>query len=153
MTDRTLPDATIASVGHEGELYSGIEASFKAVVQNVGTSPLPENCKIDFYFASSSSLGRYVTSTPLYSTTVGRELAAGDETTVSFTAAVPNIVGTRYLYAVVNSDNAINEFSYGNNTVNVFETVNIEAPFAVKEIRTDKTDYLPGEYIQVVGKM
>ena len=95
VTDRTLPDATTASVGHEGELYSGIEASFKAVVQNVGTSPLPENCKIDFYFASSSSLGRYVTSTPLYSTTVGRELAAGDETTVSFTATVPNIVGTR----------------------------------------------------------
>lgn len=153
VTDRTLPDATIASVGHEGELYSGIEASFNAVVQNVGTSALPADCKIDFYFATSSSLGRYVTSTPLYSTTVGRELAAGDETTVSFTAAVPNIVGTRYLYAVVNSDNAINEFSTGNNTVKVFEQVYIAAPFAVKEIRTDKEDYLPGEYVQVVGKM
>ena len=153
VTDRTLPDATIASVGHEGELYSGIEASFNAVVQNVGTSALPADCKIDFFFATSSSLGRYVTSTPLYSTTVGRELAAGDETTVSFTATVPNIVGTRYLYAVVNSDNAINEFSTGNNTVNVFEQVYIAAPFAVKEIRTDKEDYLPGEYVQVVGKM
>ena len=153
VTDRTLPDATIASVGHEGELYSGIEASFNAIVQNVGTFALPADCKIDFYFATSSSLGRYVTSTPLYSTTVGRELAAGEETTVSFTTAVPNIVGTRYLYAVVNSDNAINEFSTGNNTVKVFEKVSIAAPFAVKEISTDKEDYLPGEYVQVVGKM
>ncbi len=153
VTDRTLPDAAVASVSHEGELFSGIDATFNAVVRNVGTYALPANCKVDFYFASASRLGRYVSTTPIFSTTVGRELPAGDETTVAVTAPVPNIVGTRWLYAVVNSDNAINEFSVNNNCVNVFEEVSIAAPFAVKEIRTDKADYLPGEYVQVVGKM
>lgn len=153
VSDRTLPDATIATVGHTGDLYSGLAATFSACVRNVGTAALPQDTRIDFYLSNSSRLGYYVTSTPLLSTTLGQAIDMGAEANLSFTANVPQVVGTYWLYAVVNADGAVSEFSRSNNTVAVFEQVYIAAPFAVSEIATDKTDYLPGEHVQVTGKM
>lgn len=154
VTDRTLPDATITTVGcAEGELYSGVDHSFSATVQNVGTAPIVKGMKLDFYLCSGSSLTRYTSSTPLFSTTIDQDIEIGGEATIHCSGTVPQLVGNCWLYAVVNADHAVSEFSTGNNTVGKFLPLHIKAPFAVTEITTDKADYLPGEYVQVSGKM
>lgn len=154
VTDRTLPDAVVASVScGEGDIYSGLEHTFTATVQNVGTAPISKGMKLDFYLATGSILNRYTTSTPLLSTTIDRDIEIGGEATFACSAVVPQLVGNRWLYAVVNADHAVAEFSTANNTVGRFLPLYIKAPFAVTEINTDKTDYLPGEYVQVAGKM
>ena len=153
VTDRTLPDAMVASVSHEGDLYSGLPAVFSAVVRNTGTAILTKGMTIDFYLATGSRMSYYMTSTPLLSATLDKDIEIGGDETFSFTADVPQLVGNRWLYAVVNANRAVNEFSTTNNTVGVFEPVFVAAPFSVTSVSTDKTDYLPGEYVLVSGKM
>lgn len=154
VTDRTLADAIVPSVAYEGELYAGVPATFKAEVQNVGTKTLEAGAKLSFYLCSSDSHSRYTGSyTHILTETLDRELAIGDAATFTFGGTVPNMTGKYWLLARVNEDKAIPEYTYANNESPRYQAVNIAAPFSVVSISTDKTDYVPGEYVIVKGRM
>ncbi len=154
ISDRTLPDAVSLSVDYDDDqFYSGTPATLYTEVANEGTAILPAGMRIDFYLCTSSTLGRYARSTHLTTVYTERELAVGDVQKLKFTADIPELVGNYWLYARVNGDNKIAEFSSSNNVSRSFKKVFVAAPFSVDELYTDKESYLPGELVTVAGKV
>ena len=154
VTDRTLPDATCPAVGGEtNEFYAGMPATIWAEVHNDGTATLPAGMTIDFYLATSSTLGRYVTSTLMTSVATPEALTPGQTKRWSFQATVPQGVGNRWLYARLNADAAIGEFSTTNNLSSPFAPVYVAAPFSVVTVQADKESYLPGETATITGQV
>lgn len=154
ISDRTLPDAVCLSVDYDGdELYAGIPATLYAEVGNEGTAILSAGMRIDFYLATASSLRQGVKSTHITTVYTERELTVGEIEKFKFTAVIPEQVGTYWLYARVNSDNKIPEFSTSNNVSRNFKRVFVAAPFSVESIATDRESYLPGELVTVTGRV
>lgn len=154
VSDRTLPDAVCSSVDYDGEeLYAGVPATLYVEVGNEGTAILPAGMRIDFYLATGSSLRQGVRSTHITTVYTERELTIGDVQKLKFTAVIPEQVGSYWLYARVNGDNKIPEFSTTNNLSRLFKKVFIAAPFSVESIDTDRDSYLPGEIVTVTGRV
>ena len=154
VSDRTLPDAVCSSVDYDGEeLYAGVPATLYVEVGNEGTAILPAGMRIDFYLATGSSLHQGVKSTHITTVYTERELTIGDVQKLKFTAVIPEQVGSYWLYARVNGDNKIPEFSTTNNLSRLFKKVFIAAPFSVESIDTDRDSYLPGEIVTVTGRV
>lgn len=154
ISDRTLPDAASIAVDYDEEqFYSGMPATIYAEIGNEGTAILPAGMRIDFYLATGSSLGRYVKSVPFTTVYTEKELAIGEVQRLKFTADVPQVVGNHWLYARLNSDEKIAEFSTQNNMTRIFKKVFVAAPFSVEAIQTDRESYLPGELVTVTGRM
>lgn len=154
VSDRTLPDAVCLSVDYDGnELYAGMPATFYAEVGNEGTATLPTGMRIDFYLATGSSLRQGVRSTHITTVYTERELSIGDVQKLKFTATIPEQVGTYWLYARVNGDNTIQEFTTNNNVSRLFRKVFVAAPFSVESISTDRESYLPGDLVTVTGRV
>lgn len=153
ITDRTLPDATVLGVDHEGDLYAGVEATFVAEVHNDGTAVLPKETLVDFLLSNYDYNYSRASLTSIGAQAIGRELAVGETMTVTLKARVPEMTGRYWLYAHVNKDGGVKEFSSGNNIVPHFQSVFIAAPFSVEEVTTAHEDYLPGEDVIVTGRM
>lgn len=154
ITDRTLPDAVNPSVEVSGEpFYSGLEASVRAIIRNVGTSELPKGMTVNFYLASASSLGYYTQTRDFFQATTSKAIPAGGEETFSFTTVLPQIVGQWWVYARLNADNSIKEFNTGNNLTQAFCPITINAPFEVETITASPEDCLPGGIVTVQGRM
>lgn len=153
ITDRTLPDATVLSVNHETDLYAGVEATFVAEIHNDGTAVLPKETKVDFILSNYEHGYSHATLFDIASCSLKHDLPAGESATVVLKAKVPEVTGHYWLYAHVNKDGAVNEFSMANNTLSHFKSVNISAPFSVAEVATDREDYLNGEDVVVTGRM
>ena len=153
ISDRTLPDAVCLSVDTDGELYAGVPATLYAEVGNEGTATLPAGMRIDFYLATGSTLRQGVKSTHVTTVYTERELAIGDVQKLKFTANMPEQVGSYWLYARVNGDNKIAEFTTQNNLAQRFKQVFVAAPFSVESIATDRESYLPGELVTVTGRV
>ncbi|MBR1933140.1 MAG: hypothetical protein IJ841_05590 [Prevotella sp.] len=154
ITDRTLPDAVCTTVGTTtSPLYSGMEATLTATITNTGTAQLPAGMQIDFYLADNSVLGRYTHSTHIVSVPTTEAIEIDETKTFTYTVTLPQLTGVYYLYARVNGDGAISEFSTQNNVSQQFFRMNIEAPFALQELDTDKDNYLPNDEIRVTGRV
>ena len=154
VSDKTLPDAVSLSVDYDDDqFYSGTPATLYTEVGNEGTAILPAGMRIDFYLCTASTLGRYAKSTHITTVYTERELAIGDVQKLKFTANIPEVIGDYWLYARVNSDNKIPEFSTTNNVSRSFKKVFVAAPFSVEELHTDKESYLPGELVTVTGRV
>jgi hypothetical protein len=154
VSDRTLPDAVSLSVDYDDEqFYSGTPATLYTEIGNEGTAILPAGMRIDFYLCSASTLNRYAKSTHITTVYTERELAIGDVLKLKFTADIPEIIGNYWIYARVNSDGKIAEFSTANNVSRIFKKVFVAAPFSVESIQTDRESYLPGELVLVTGRV
>lgn len=154
VTDRTLPDAVSLAVDCDGqEFYSGVPTTLYAEIGNEGTAILPAGMRIDFFLATASSLGRYVHSIPVTTVYTERELPIGDVQTLKFTANMPEVIGTYWLYARVNGDGRIPEFTTSNNVSRHFKKLFVAAPFSVESIQTDRESYLPGQLVLVTGRV
>lgn len=154
ISDRTLPDAVGVNVDYDDEqFYSGMPATIYVEVANEGTAVLPAGMKIDFYLATGSTLGRYVKSIPFTTVYTEQELAIGEVQRLKFTADVPQVVGNYWLYARLNADDRLQEFTNGNNLTRLFKRVYVAAPFSVDDITVDRESYLPGELVTVSGRV
>lgn len=154
ITDRTLPDAVCPTVEFVGKTFhSGLPATVRATIRNCGTSVLPKGMTIDFYLCSASQLSYYARSTHYFQATTDCEVEAGGEETFEFEAPLPQMVGRYWLYARLNADNNISEFSTTNNTTQRFCPIDIAAPFEVETIAVSPTDCLPGDIVTVKGRM
>ncbi len=154
VSDRTLPDAVCLSVDYDdNQFYAGTPATLYAEIGNEGTAILPTGMRIDFYLCTSSTLNRYAKSTHITTVYTERELAIGDVQKLKFTADIPQVIGDYWLYARVNGDEKIKEFSTSNNVSRVFKKVFVAAPFSVESLQTDRESYLPGELVLVTGRV
>lgn len=154
ITDRTLPDAvnpTIECVG--SPFYSGLPATVRATIRNYGTSVLPKGMTIDFYLANTGQMYYYTRSVSFFQATTDKEIAVGGEETFEFNAQLPQVVGNRWIYARLNADNKIPEFSTANNLTQKFCPITIAAPFEVETITAEPEDGLPGSIVTVKGRM
>lgn len=156
ISDRTLPDAVNPEIACETtKLYSGMNATLAAVIDNMGTAQLLQGMRIDFYLCPSSRLERskskvfFTTLTPR--TTA--DIAIGGSKLFRFTGKAPSVTGTYWLYARLNDDGLIPEFSTNNNVTLKPIQVTLEAPFKVSELATDRKDYLPGSIVTVTGRV
>lgn len=154
ITDRTLPDVACSAPGYDGtQLYSGMEATFSPEILNVGTAELPAGVQIDFFLAPSDQLYSYTRTTPLFSVHTNAPLGIAESKTFQFTGTMPAVVGTYWLYARVNSDNKVNEYSTANNVSTSPAKMTIAAPFSVAELKVERESYLPGEAVKVSGRV
>ena len=154
VSDRTLPDAVSLSVDYDDDqFYAGTPATLYTEIGNEGTAILPAGMRIDFYLCTASSLSRYAKSTHITTVYTENELAIGDVQKLKFTANIPEVIGNYWLYARVNSDGKIPEFSTSNNVSRVFKKVFVAAPFSVESLQTDRESYLPGSLVLVTGRV
>lgn len=154
ISDRTLPDAVSLSVDYDDDqFYSGTPATLYTEIGNEGTAILPAGMRIDFYLCSASTLNRYAKSTHITTVYTERELAIGEVMKLKFTANIPQVIGNYWLYARVNGDGKIPEFSTTNNLSRVFKKVFVAAPFSVESLQTDRESYLPGDLVTVTGRV
>ena len=154
ITDRTLPDAVNPSIACVGEhFYSGLTATVRATIRNLGTATLPKGMKISFYLASDSYLRWWTTTRDFFTATTNQEIPAGGEQTFEYTAQLPQTVGNWWVYARLNDDNKIAEFNTANNLTTRFCPITIEAPFVVDQIVASPKDLLPGDAVTVIGYM
>ena len=154
ITDRTLPDAVNPSIECVGApFYSGLPATVRATIRNYGTSVLPKGMTIDFYLANTSQMYSYTRSVSFFQATTDKEIAVGGEQTFQFNAQLPQTVGSQWIYARLNADNKIQEFSTGNNLTQRFCPITIAAPFEVETISAEPEDGLPGSIVTVKGRM
>lgn len=154
VSDRTLPDAVSLSVDYDDDqFYAGTPATLYTEIGNEGTAILPAGMRIDFYLCTASSLSRYAKSTHITTVYTENELAIGDVQKLKFTANIPEVIGNYWLYARVNSDGKIPEFSTSNNVSRVFKKVFVAAPFSVESLQTDRESYLPGSLVFVTGRV
>lgn len=154
ITDRTLPDAVNPQIEVvEQQLFSGLTATVRATIRNIGTSTLPAGMKVNFYLASTSQLYYYTTTHNFFTATTDKEIAVGAEEIFEFNAQLPQLVGNWWIYARLNSDNQISEFSTSNNLTQVFCPITIAAPFEVETISATPEDCLAGDIITVKGRV
>ena len=154
ITDRTLPDAISTDVAvTSSPVYAGMEATLAATIGNIGTAILPAGMQIDFYLANNSSIGRYTSSYHICSVATTEPIDADSEKTFSYIAVMQQLTGTYYLYAKLNANNAVSEFNTTNNVTQRLQRVNIESPYSLKELATDKDSYLPSEEVRVTGRV
>ena len=154
ITDRTLPDAVnpTIEVGN-GPFYSGLTASVRATIRNVGTSELPKGMTIDFYLASANSINNYTRTHSFFQATTDKAIPVGGEAAFRFNAQLPQLVGRWWIFARLNTDGKIKEFNTGNNLTQVFCPITINAPFEVETIAATPEDCLPGGVVTVSGRM
>lgn len=154
ITDRTLPDAVNPSIEATGApFYSGLQATVRATIRNVGTSVLPKGMNINFYLNSTNGFYYYTKTYDFFQATTDKEIAVGDAETFEFQAQLPQLVGRWWIYARLNTDNKIAEFSTGNNLTQVFCPITIAAPFEVETVTATPEDCLPGSIVTVTGRM
>lgn len=154
ITDRTLPDATCVTPGYDGsQLYSGMPITLSPEISNVGTATLPADMQVDFFLASSDRLYSYTKTTPLFTARTNAPIDIADSKKFQFTATMPAVVGTYWLYARVNADGKVGEYSTANNVSTTPVKVTIAAPFSVDELKVERESYLPGEAVKVTGRV
>ena len=154
ITDRTLPDATCTTPGYDGsQLYSGMPITLTPEICNVGTAILPSDMQIDFFLASSDHLYSYTKTTPLFTVRTNAPIGIAEKKTFQFSGIMPAVVGTYWIYARVNADGKVSEYSTANNVSITPAKVNIAAPFSVAELKVERESYLPGEAVKVTGRV
>lgn len=153
ISDRTLPDAVNPEVAITTPVYSGMEATLSATIGNTGTAPLPAGVQIDFYLSADPSVSYYTTLYHIATMPTTEPVDIDGEKTFSCTTVMPQLTGNYYLYAQLNSDHAVSEFSTQNNRTPQFRRVTIQAPYALKTLETDKDTYLPNEEVRVTGRV
>lgn len=154
ITDRTLPDATCTTPGYDGsQLYSGMPITLTPEICNVGTAILPSDMQIDFFLTSSDHLYSYTKTIPLFTVHTNATIGIAEKKTFQFTGTMPAVVGTYWIYARVNTDGKVSEYSTANNLSVTPAKVNIAAPFSVAELKVEQESYLPGEAVKVSGRV
>lgn len=154
ITDRTLPDATCTTPGYDGsQLYSGMPITLTPEICNVGTAVLPSDMQIDFFLASSDHLYSYTKTTPLFTVRTNAAIDIAEKKTFQFSGTMPAVVGTYWIYARVNADGKVSEYSTANNLSTTPAKVSIAAPFSVAELKIERESYLPGEAVKVTGRV
>jgi hypothetical protein len=152
ITDRTLPDAACATPGYDGsELYSGMEVTLSPEIMNIGTATLPADMQVEFFLASSDRLYSYTRTIPVFTASTNDEIGIGESRKFTFSGKMPAVVGTYWLYARLNGDGKLSEYSTANNLSTSPVRVTIAAPFSVTELKVEKESYLPGQTVKVTG--
>lgn len=143
VTDRTLPDATVGSIGlGKSESVAGAEVPVTLTVGNSGMAPLPEHTRVQLFAeGSAAAIGTLYTPS---------ELQPGESVGLTDTFAAPASVGRHSIYAVVNKDREVAELSYSNNT-SATVTLGVVSPYQT-ETKSDKTVYREGETVRFTGR-
>lgn len=154
ITDRTLPDAVCNAIGYDGtQLYSGMPVTLTPEIGNVGTAELPANVQIDFFLANSDRLYSYTQVIPVFSAQTSAPIGTAESKTFRFEGQMPAAVGTYWLYARVNADGKIGEYSAANNVSPTPVRVTVAAPFSVSEMTVEQESYKPGDAVKVTGRV
>lgn len=156
ISDRTLPDAVNPEIACETtKLYSGMNATLAATIDNMGTAQLLQGMRIDFYLCPSRNLER--SKSKLFFTTLTprttSDIPIGGSKLFRFTGKAPSVTGTYWLYARLNDDGLMPEFNTQNNVTLKPIQVMLAAPYKVSELRTDRKDYLPSQAVIVTGRV
>lgn len=143
VTDRTLPDAQITDFQlSTSETTAGSKVTANLTVANTGNFALAAGTKVSIYTT--------VSSTPLATLATTKSLKAGGTETLKTEFSAPKNVGIYHVYANVNSDKAVEEQLYTNNSSNGVE-LNVLVPFIVNSIQTDKAIYASGDNVKISG--
>lgn len=146
VTDRTLPDATLADLTltpAEGE--TGTEAQASVTVKNEGAATLPAQTAVHLYLGEGTD--RLLTT--LYTP---KAVEPGSAVTVVKTFALPDALGRHTVRAVVNEDEDVKELTTLNNAAPRPATLTIRPAFTAT-LTTDKAVYAPGEAVRLTGQL
>jgi uncharacterized membrane protein len=148
ISDQTLADAQIAieSLSHETiETKGTLRVNLR--INNTGSAPLTYGKEVDIFISETNRL-----TTPRHeiaSTFTRRDIAPGASDTVSIQLVLPDMTGTRYLFAEINATQQQKELSYLNN---LSEAVGIQlTPAYQVSLFTDKTIYKTNDTIFISG--
>ena len=156
VTDQTLPDAVIKSIGVKtDDATAGIGAAEVTVlvgdavtvgleIGNEGNSAdLPAATTLKIYDRGiSEALAQFVIDTPL---------PVGQTRLIEKRVTLPKTVGTHQLYAVINRENGVQELSTTNNTSPTASVV-VNSPFSAA-LETDKAKYSLQDVVIFSGQL
>lgn len=142
LTDRTLPDATVATVSiPETPLTAGEDMAVSVTVENNGASVLPASFPITFYIRGEKA----------GSAIIPYDLAPGERCVVKKTLNLPEVPGKARLEVRLNENRTVQELLYTNNTYPV-EGLDLLSPYTVS-VASGKDIYADGEEILLKGKV
>lgn len=142
VSDQSLPDAQISNIEvSEPKVEAGYDVDVFFTLVNVGALELPEMTKVSIYQSRDPK--------PLAYAYLQSPLAPGEETVVTKTINLPDVVGKYNLYAVANEDHEVKELMYSNNTSSYAE-VEVVSPFEFS-MNVDKSVYSQGESVRISG--
>lgn len=140
MSHRNYPDASIPSLTLDrSEAFSGDKIKVSVVVRNEGVTSLPEATRININIADRLATSVYTT----------RELASGEEESLSAELQPGNRIGVRQVYASVNDNRQIRELNYANNRSRT-ANVEVKAPYSAT-VKAEKSLYLKEETVALTG--
>ncbi|MBO7558706.1 MAG: T9SS type A sorting domain-containing protein [Bacteroidaceae bacterium] len=143
VTDRTLPDAQTTDFQlSTSETKAGSKVTANLTVANTGNFALAAGTKVNIFTTASS--------TPIATLATTKSLKAGGTETLKTEFSAPKNIGIYHVYAKVNSDQAVEEQLYTNNSSNSVE-LNVLVPFTVNSIQTDKKIYASGDNVKISG--
>ena len=162
ISDQSKPDAISEApvVTTTGSIYSGQTISGTVKVTNQGLGEMAAGMPVAIFISTDQSIriSNYYTSPMQKLTTVNTTgaIAIGGSETVDFSLTLPeNLIGVYYLFAWANPEYSedYNESNNYNGRSNTTTGININAPFSLSTLTTDKTSYTQGETVQISGQM
>lgn len=143
ITDKTLPDAQITSLTIDNwQIECGSQNIVNVTVKNGGSATLPVGQVINIYYGGSE--------TSIATITTEKDIAAGEEVTISRAITMPIATGKYFLSAKINEQQTIKELTYLNNTsANVVISL---TPSFTANVTVDKQNYVVGDSVMITGK-
>ena len=144
ISDRTLPDAQLEKLTIKDScVVSGERTVANVTLKNTGSDVLPEQTEVKFYtHRSAEALAVCYLQEPLQQQ---------KSVCLSAELSLPTDIGVDDVYAVTNPNRSVKELQYENNHSSIVKVKTI-APFTTK-ISCDKSSYLPGEKIRILGSI
>ncbi len=144
VTDQTLPDARISSLtSNVQKAIVGSPITLNVEVVNDGVYPLPMQTPVTLYIkGTSAAIATLYTSA---------DIPAGGSGTLTRAVTLPDNVGDRVFYAIVNETRSVAELLYTNNTSEEL-TVTAISPFTAA-VQTDKAVYRQGDLVIISGQI
>ena len=150
ITDRTLPDATIALLPLSFDsVFAQSTITVKSVITNEGVINIPVGTRLDFYTSTNSNAN--ATGQLLHSFNTTKLIAPRQKDTITTTVQLPNVLGQQSVFAQVNPTQALAELSYINNLSNTLPLTFLP-PYKFINVATNKAVYIKNDSIIVTGK-
>ena len=161
ISDQSKPDAVTAKpdIPINVNYYSGQTVSGTVTVTNQGLGAMAAGMEVAIYMSPDRtiSISNYYTSPMQKLTTVQTQtqIPIGGTENVSFTVELPaDKIGVYYLFAWANpaSEERFGELNAYNGR-STTTGVNVQAPFSLTTLTTNKDSYSQGETVQISGQM
>lgn len=142
ITDQTLPDAVVTDLSLAStSLVAEESTQVTVVVKNIGNAPLPQATKVVIKVDGNPDEELYT----------DKELAQGEQATLTKELQAPKTLGQHTYQAVVNDPQKVKELLYSNNASPTV-TLEVLSPYTAT-VSCDKDIYNIGDSITLTGKV